>query len=937
MRAMIWAQLRRRPARALALAAGILVAATSFTLLTSVVTSSRAETVGTVNANARSAYDILIRPPRTATPLERRRSLVEANFLSGIFGGITLDQYDRVKALRQIDVAAPIANIGYVPFAGIVKLDVSRFLDSGAPAQVLRLRPTLHSGLSAYRTADQYVYLTRANPIGIVENPGGGYFDLEQERTPKGKYWVCWYYNMDSAGITGREGGPLTRSDSDIRSGFPKTPYAASTRERLSCHSGTDKATADVPVVYPALLSAIDPVQEDRLVGLEDAVVKGRMLRPTDHAYWHQDTVEVDGVNQRDLRLPVILSNHLMTSGQITASVERLDAGDPTRLPERLGSPRAHAFVNGLHGTKVGDTSADITSGFRYDKQALYGAMWSTGVYMTVGPVRYRETEDGLVALTQKAQDPDMWHDGPYSEWLPAPEENAGTQFRGVTGWVSTQCGLEGTCGGEDQGRDETPLFKFVGQYDTSRVRSFGSLSTVPMETYQSPRVSGADDATRAALGGRSLLPDRNLGGYMSQAPTMLTTLQSVQAMTYSRRKPNPQDKAPISAIRVRVLGVTGVDPVSRARVNAAVLAIRRAVPGLDVDVTIGSSPAEQTIVLPGAHRINEWWTSKGVALRILRAVDTKSAVLFVLVLVVCALFLCQAALASVRSRRTEIGTMRCLGWSAREVFTVIAGELLMIGALAGAVGSLLAFGLGTALDLDTSFGRAALVLPVAVALAFVAGSFPAWRATRLGPLDAIRPPVSPSGRARPIRSVLGMALRNLTRMRGRTVLGASGLALAVAAFTVLLSVTLAYNGEVTGSLLGNAVVAQARAADYASVALSLLLGAAGAVDVLVLSQRERAGDLAVLRATGWTSRDFARLTIYEGMGLALLGGLVGSALGVGVVTVLSSDMLGGHALMLVLAGLLGTVAAVALIATALVVPIRALNRIAPAQLLAVE
>jgi ABC-type antimicrobial peptide transport system permease subunit len=181
------------------------------------------------------------------------------------------------------------------------------------------------------------------------------------------------------------------------------------------------------------------------------------------------------------------------------------------------------------------------------------------------------------------------------------------------------------------------------------------------------------------------------------------------------------------------------------------------------------------------------------------------------------------------------------------------------------------------------------------------------------------------------------MALRNLTRVRGRTILGAAGLALGVAAFTILLAVTLAFQGEVTGSLLGNAIVAQARTADYLSVALSLLLGAAGAVDVLVLSQRERAGDLAVLRATGWTSRDLARLTLYEGVGLALLGGFTGSLLGLAVVTALGSDLLGGHLLMLATAGLLGTLAALLLITATLFIPIRALNRIAPAHLLAAE
>src|SRR6185436_10814362 len=80
----------------------------------------------------------------------------------------------------------------------------------------------------------------------------------------------------------------------------------------------------------------------------------------------------------------------------------------------------------------------------------------------------------------------------------------------------------------------------------------------------------------------------------------------------------------------------------------------------------------------------------QGVALRILRAVDTKSAILFVLVLVVCRLFPSQAALASVRARRTEIGTLRCIGWSTREIFTLILGELLTVGVLSGALGAVL-------------------------------------------------------------------------------------------------------------------------------------------------------------------------------------------------------------------------------------------------------
>jgi putative ABC transport system permease protein len=102
---------------------------------------------------------------------------------------------------------------------------------------------------------------------------------------------------------------------------------------------------------------------------------------------------------------------------------------------------------------------------------------------------------------------------------------------------------------------------------------------------------------------------------------------------------------------------------------------------------------------------------------------------------VVCGLFLSQAALASVRSRRTEIGTLRCLGWSAREIFAVILGELFAVGVIAGALGNLLAYGLGTVFDLHTTPAHAAVVFPVAVLLALVAGS--------------VHPPGGPRGSSR--------------------------------------------------------------------------------------------------------------------------------------------------------------------------------------------
>jgi putative ABC transport system permease protein len=936
---MILSQLRRRRGRALALAAGILVAATSFTLLTSTVTTSQAHTVGLVRHKTSSPYDILVRPPNTETQVEKDRGLVEANFLSGVFGGITLDQYRQIEKMAGVQVAAPIANIGYLMVQSEVPVDVSKFLKSGAPDQMLRITPTITAGQSTYKSADQYVYLTR-DPIKTYTKwtnttwPG-----LQEEHAGKNTYAVCWYYDNDKTDTLVDGDGSKLKPSPVIEDRRDESPFDRDMNSQLTCESGQGKAVVQVPTSYPVLLSAIDPDAENRLVGLNRTVTSGRALT-------EQDAPVAKNMGKTEegpyLQVPVVLSSQALTSDRLDATVERLDTGDPAALPAKLADPHAHDFVDGLRGTPVGKVSSDLSQGFTSINAE---AAVNVDDYWTVGPVDYRRENGTLVPEQLPAQPKSLWRTDDNQQYIPyVPEENTAPQVRKVTGHPSTaSCSGVSICSGKDYGRRPAPDLRVVGRYDTGKLSGVtagaaaGSASDVPLQTYQPPQATAADPATGKALDGKPLQPDRNLGGYLSPPPTLLTTLASAEAVIGSRHSPDQQDKAPVSSIRIKVAGVSGVDAVSRARVNAVAAEIRHADPKVQVDITVGSSPAPQTIALPGGLKVHENWTAKGVALRILTAVDTKSAVLFVLVLVVCALFLGQAALASVRSRRGEIGTLRCLGWSAPEVLRLILGELALIGLGAGALGAVLAYVLGEALGLPHAAAKGALVLPVALLLATAAGLVPAWRATRVGPLDAVTPPVTATRRGAPVRSVAGLAWRNLLRVRGRTLLGAAGLALGVAAFTVLLALTLAFRGEVAGSLLGNAVVAQARTADYLSVALSLLLGAAGAVDVLVLSQRERAADLAVLRATGWTGRELARLTLYEGMGLALLGGLSGAVVGLLTVLSLGQGMLDGRVLAVAGAALLATVAALTLVCAALTVPIRAMSRIAPAHLLAEE
>ena len=113
-------------------------------------------------------------------------------------------------------------------------------------------------------------------------------------------------------------------------------------------------------------------------------------------------------------------------------------------------------------------------------------------------------------------------------------------------------------------------------------------------------------------------------------------------------------DADPVSVIRVRVAGVTGTDALSRERINAVAQQIAQRT-GLDVDIAAGSSPSPVTIDLPAGTygppplTLTEGWVKKGVAVAILSAVDKTSVALFTLILVVCVLFVGNAATAAVR------------------------------------------------------------------------------------------------------------------------------------------------------------------------------------------------------------------------------------------------------------------------------------------------
>ncbi|MFQ6101051.1 MAG: ABC transporter permease [Anaerolineae bacterium] len=105
--------------------------------------------------------------------------------------------------------------------------------------------------------------------------------------------------------------------------------------------------------------------------------------------------------------------------------------------------------------------------------------------------------------------------------------------------------------------------------------------------------------------------------------------------------------------------------------------------------------------------------------------------------------------LMSVLERTREIGVLRSLGWRRRKVLGMILQESLVLGIVGGVCGIPLGLGLGGLVGLAGIWGGAmepiytsqlfVQAIVVAAVAGIVGGLYPAWRATRMRPVEALR------------------------------------------------------------------------------------------------------------------------------------------------------------------------------------------------------
>ncbi|WP_433748018.1 ABC transporter permease [Falsibacillus pallidus] len=171
----IWQNWWRNKERFILLLVGALIVSTGLSYLIGVSQTNNGTIVDELQKRWQSSYHIVVRPPGSRSVTEDKK-LLEPNYLSGLSGGISMDQYKEIQSMDDIKVAAPIAMLGYVNNNVLLKkLNITK-------PGVYRLKTIETSNNGASTTKDtgiSYFTIGGWQPQGLGKEYGTGRFNGE--------------------------------------------------------------------------------------------------------------------------------------------------------------------------------------------------------------------------------------------------------------------------------------------------------------------------------------------------------------------------------------------------------------------------------------------------------------------------------------------------------------------------------------------------------------------------------------------------------------------------------------------------------------------------------------------------------------------------------------------------------------------------------------
>ena len=815
----------------------------------------------------RTTYDLLVRSPGAVSDIEREFGLVEMNHLAGTSGGITVAQYGLIKGIDGVDVAAPIAMLGYVnrnaPFIGIF---------DPLPAGV-------------YRVAVSAAIWDGSRSIdATIQEP-----------------YYAFYYQ-------GNEQIPF--SDEELNREF---------REELIRLQLVPVGTSDIwgfMIRTPsfedqALLAAVDPEEEAKLINLDQMVIS-------------DDYLSVETSLTHDRRgyplIPILVNIHDYVSETIAIRIERVDVFNENLPPvdslknisgpdEIAEAPRRVVWEETVPVKREWTNVAplmEIANG-----QIESGSSTTSefaGYIYAPAPVQYEE---------MKAIPESLEGNGLVLEALPIGSTSTEEHFEREELWAPDYQELLQSISWKRspelvfrklEPRQKVLFDVFIrGVYDVDPLIALSGASPneVPLETYYPPLVTLVyDENGEPYQAPATLRPTLNTAGYLVAPPDMLISLETAQDLIDEWcvdwktvegtpypiiepiECPSVRDDI-ISAVRVRVGDIAELTPLAQSRIEQVAQEIVE-LTGLHVDIMVGSSPQPVLVHIPGYEDVpglgyvEEMWVKKGVNTLIHTGIDRGEELLFGVFLLAFLLYLFNAMFVSIIGRLPEFGVMLAIGWRKRTLIGSVMGEALLLGLSSGVLGAACVLGIVQVFDLSVPREYIALLIPLGAGAFLLGALLPALRAVRSFPVPVIRSgEIAVIGRGSVSSNLLRYILRGMLRKPLRLVATSIGLILAAASTVFLVMVLSELNGSLCGTLLGEWICTQIRPYHITLAIVSFLSAILAIGKMMATNVMERRREIGLLGALGWRQGTISRMITGESALIGLFGGILGTVLSV--------------------------------------------------------
>ena len=811
----IWQNWWRRKERLILLLIGALIISVGLTYLVGISDANKGTIVDELQQRWSSSYDIVVRPAGSRSVTEEK-GLLDPNYLSGLDGGISRAQYEKIKTIQDVEVAAPIAMIGPV-------LYTTKLTELELPDGIYRMT------------------------IEEISNDG-----IRKQSTTASYYIAAGNYDLMVNKY--QEQGP----DYFLKhpSGYPDTNLTES---------------------RDMLLAGIDPEQEAKLIGLDRAIVdngKSRYFNNKDTSM--NSPMDDDGKVNRS-HIPVIISNQSFTDIAINYTIERLDlpfdgevASETLQMLEVSGGEVYLDTLEAVNQQNYTYTDKEIYSRI---VNSISGSDAETGTPYLEDYLQHREVilasrpsplqyEDVLSPFLEK------W---PYAYELQTfgiPHEPQYKSFREYNSY--------GFSNGGEYPRVQP---EWIGFYDANQLAiSKDPTNELPMETYRPATAELVVDANDNPINPPKVLKPAGLAmDFLSTPPSMLTTIEAAELLMGD--KPISAIRIRVAAVadlsddsqqiveRVAreieeqtglLTDITLGSSPQPTLVHVPAINEKEAVGWFQQPwVSIGSSITlfreakigfSSLIISTMAVAVIYVWASSLVSLLARRKEF--------------------AVLLAVGWRPTQLSKLLFMESAIIGIFVALI-SWMMLGFVYVTEGATV---LPARFVLTGLFGFTVYVLGAVIPGLLVRQISP-YEAMQTGEISKA------SGRMVRTRGLLSMAFNHFTGKWKRSLLSIVAIALPTSLLALFLYVTIRLRGIMYTTWLGQYVALEVGPVHYTAMAVALAIAILTTAEIMWQNIAERQGEIALLKAVGWKNRNVRMLILIEGMFSGLFAAIIGLAL----------------------------------------------------------